>query len=365
MFTTLGILGLVAIFITGVLIFVNTAPQFGKKPSGEDLIRISQSQNFKDNKFINLIPTSTGEILKAIGEMPKMMRSEGLVPNKDIEYSDNWLTEDKNDSLAKITWFGHSTFLIEIDDKNILIDPMFGEVAAPISFGTKRFAMNKKFNLELFEKIDVVIISHDHYDHLDYPSILALKEKTKTFITPLGVGSHLKHWGVNAENIIELDWWQETYINNIKLKAYPSRHFSGRALSDRDATQWASWGIFGEKQNIYFSGDGGYGPHFKEIGQDMQQIDFAMIECGQYNQLWSEIHMMPEESVQAAQDLGAKLSMPIHWGAFRLAPHHWQDPVLRFSKTAKEKNIDFVTPKIGDSFTLGLESPSETWWINY
>jgi len=350
------------VLVIGITIFVNTAPQFGQRPQGEDLTRISQSENYQNEKFVNLIPTTTGDIWKAMRKLPEMLDTKGKAPTDSVLAHFNHPVAGQSDSAVFVTWFGHSAFLLESNGKKILIDPMLSEVPSPLPFGTKRFAYKEAIPLDELTDIDLVLISHDHYDHLDYPSIVALKDEVKHFVTPLGVGSHLKAWGVAAEQITELDWWQHTSKEGIDFTACPSRHFSGRGVTDRDATQWASWVIQMDSANIYFSGDGGYGPHFKEIGAKYGPFDFAMLECGQYNEAWSEIHMMPEESVQAGIDVNAKISMPIHWGAFLLAPHAWKDPIERFTKTANEKDLTYILPTIGDRFKLGTDFPVKHWW---
>jgi len=217
--------------------------------------------------------------------------------------------------------------------------------------------------IENLPQIDLVLLSHDHYDHLDHGSILKLIKKTKLFFVPLGVGAHLKAWGVSSNQIKELNWWDEQHLKGLQIIFTPSRHFSGRGITDRFSTLWGSWVIKSEKQRIYFSGDGGYGPHFKTIGQQHGPFDFAMIECGQYHKNWADIHMMPEESVQAGIDLNTKLAMPIHWGAFTLSLHSWIDPVERFLKEAKALKLPVITPQIGEIITVGNEHDQNNhWW---
>jgi L-ascorbate metabolism protein UlaG (beta-lactamase superfamily) len=352
---------LIALIIIATAIFMNTAPQFGKKPNGNDLERISSSKHFSNGKFINLSPTAMGSFGEMIRTIPEFINGKNLKPKSPIETSFTPFKFEQ-DSSAMVTWYGHSAFKIRWQGKTILIDPMFGPVASPVSFGSKRFRYTNPIELETFDHIDAIIISHDHYDHLDYHSIMKLKDQTEHFYAPLGVGSHLKYWGVPEDRITELDWWQSAQLDDIQLIAAPSRHFSGRGIADRNSTQWASWVLIGNKQKVYFSGDGGYGPHFKEIGEKYGPFDLAMMECGQYNQAWQDIHMMPEESVQAGIDVGGKILMPIHWGAFNLAIHSWTDPIERFSRTAKEKNIKMIHPEIGQNFTLGEDIFSREWW---
>lgn len=287
------------------------------------------------------------------------------VPEKDITVATiDSVTVSDYDGPTRLVWFGHSAFLLQMDGKNILLDPMFGEVPAPAPFlGKKRFSAQLPIIVEKLPVIDVVIFSHDHYDHLDYGSVLALKDKVKQFITPLGVGSHLEKWGVPSNHIQELDWWQETNVEDITFACTPAQHFSGRGLTDRGSTLWSSWVIKASDENLFFSGDSGYGDHFKDIGNAYGPFDFAMLECGQYNELWHAIHMMPEETAQAGIDLKAKKAMPIHWGAFKLAMHPWTEPVERVSAKAKELQLPLVTPKIGVPIVLGNEEQSSSkWW---
>ncbi|WP_163103372.1 MBL fold metallo-hydrolase [Peribacillus alkalitolerans] len=265
---------------------------------------------------------------------------------------------------AKITWFGHSAILLELDGKNLLIDPMFGKAPNPFPFfGDKRYSKGLPFKVGELPQIDAVFLSHDHYDHLDFYSINKLKDKVNQFFVPFGVASHLKRWGVLPEKIHEHDWWNEFEYEGLTLACTPARHFSGRSLNDRNSTLWCSWVISGKQDKIFFSGDSGYGPHFKEIGDKYGPFDLTMMECGQYDERWSAIHMLPEETVQAHLDVKGKLLIPIHWGAFTLALHDWTDPVDRVLSSANEKGVTIATPKIGEPVILGSnEYPSTTWW---
>ena len=350
----------------GITLFVSFAPQFGAKSSGAQLARISQSKNYKDGQFVNLIETeldySFSSMSKALWEFAT---AKNTAPKKPlpVKFGEN----DKavgNDSLVQITWFGHSAFLLEMEGKRLLLDPMFGPSASPVSFTGKRFPYERPIDFDQFTNIDAVIISHDHYDHLDYGSIVRLNNQVKHFFVPLGVGAHLMHWGVIPERITELDWWEEATLDHLRFTATPARHFSGRGLTDSKKTLWASWVLEGRNTKIYFSGDSGYGPHFKEIGNKFGSFDFAMMECGQYNEKWEAIHMMPEQTAQAAINVGTKIMMPIHWGAFSLAPHPWADPVTRLLKAAEVQNMSVIHPMIGERFMLGNDYPKVRWWEN-
>lgn len=350
------------ILFAGIAIFVNTAPQFGQVPEGSELDRISKSPNYLEGHFQNTIETSLGTFSEMLRTVPDFFRGERMEPTDSLPVQYGTNPQAAKDSLCFVTWFGHSAFLIEMEGKRILLDPMLTETPSPVSFGTSRFPNKKPIPLDELTDIDYVIISHDHYDHLDYQSILLLADRAKHFYTALGVGSHLKKWGIAESHITELDWWESIIVDGIELIACPARHFSGRGITDRNKTQWASWVVSGKYQKLYFSGDGGYGPHFKEIGEQFGPFDLAMMECGQYNKAWKDIHMMPEESVQAGIDVRGEVIMPIHWGAFALAIHEWTEPIERFKKRARELNVSYVHPHIGERFMVGTDFPQVEWW---
>ncbi len=361
--------GFILLVVIGGVIFVKISPEFGGKHTLIDVERYSKSTNFKKGQFENLSSTnmdmSFGETMETLADFIKGTQNAKPDFELPVEKVDslNW---EQNDSTNRLVWFGHSSFLIKLDGKNILIDPMMGKVAAPHPWlGVDRYSTELPIEIEKLPKIDAVLISHDHYDHLDYGSIRLLKDKVNQFMVPLGVGAHLKEWGIEDHRIQEFDWWQKTTYEHIGLVFTPSRHFSGRGLTDRFSTLWGSWVITGETKNLYFSGDGGFGDHFKEIGEKFGPFDFAMMECGQYNENWADIHMMPEETVQASLDVNTKVSMPIHWGAFTLSMHSWTDPVERFTAKSKELNLAYFVPKIGEEILLGtLKSKSGVWWKN-
>ena len=355
---------LIGLLVLGIAIFIYTAPQFGQTPEGDDLNRIQESEHYKEGVFDNLIETKMDIPMSKIPGMMAgfLFPSKGKHPTDSLPAKFDFEHPNLQDSVTHVTWFGHSAVMLEIDEKVILIDPMLGPAASPVSFMTNRFNYKQPIRIDDLPHIDAIIISHDHYDHLDYPSILELKDKTDHFFTALGVGSHLKKWGIEADRITELDWWEYADFKGLTFTAAPARHFSGRGITDRNKTQWASWAIKGHNQNIYFSGDGGYGTHFKEIGEKLGPFDFAMMECGQYNDMWAAIHMMPEQTVQAGMDVKGKVLMPIHWGAFDLSLHTWNDPVERFTAAAITNNVDYVCPTIGQHILVGKRVINEVWW---
>ncbi len=358
----LSIFGLLAI---ATALFVNLSPQFGKAPSNAQKEEFAKTDHYADGKFINHSESPMKvNLKKAIKELTAKRpnrRPKAVIPPLKL---DSLEIVEHPDSISQLTWFGHSSFLVQIDGLNLLLDPMLSQVPAPHPWlGQNRYANELPIEIAKLPEIDAVIFSHDHYDHLDYESILKLKEKVNHFYVPLGLGSHLAYWGVEQSKITELDWWQSVNYKGLEFICTPSRHFSGRGLFDRASTLWASWVIKGKKDNIYFSGDSGYDTHFKEIGEKYGPFDIALLECGQYNEDWKYIHMMPEETAQAAVDLQAKLAMPIHWGAFTLAYHDWMEPVERMTKKAKELNVNVATPRVGEVLQLkSSHIPQEKWW---
>ncbi|WP_420808654.1 MBL fold metallo-hydrolase [Cohnella luojiensis] len=270
----------------------------------------------------------------------------------------------QTDELPSVTWFGHSAILLRLDGKTIFIDPMLGRTPSPFPiFGGKRYSDRLPIEIDQLPSIDAILISHDHYDHLDYGSIMKLKTKAKRFIVPLGVAAHLTRWGVDPSIITEHDWWDELEFEGLKLASAPARHFSGRSVGDRNKTLWCSWVIQGRQAKIFYSGDSGYGPHFKEIGNKYGPFDLTLMECGQYDERWAAIHMLPEETVQAHMDVGGKVMIPVHWGAFTLALHDWYDPVERAVKASIMRNTAIATPGIGEVVRIGSPAyPASTWW---
>ncbi len=364
------ILSLIILLIIIGVLFINLSPQFGGLASKQQQELFSKSKHYKDGKFLNnggvKMEMSLKDSFKAMWILFKS--NSKAEPNKHIAVQKvDSISIANYNSKTRFIWFGHSTFLLQIKGKNLLIDPMFGDVPAPNPLlGNKRFSNELPIEIEKLPSIDAVLITHDHYDHLDYESIQKLKGKVKLFFTPLGIGIHLLKWGVEKERIIELDWWQEIKFDDLTIRCTPAQHFSGRGISDREKTLWCSWIIQSADENLFFSGDSGYASHFKEIGEQYGPFDFAFMECGQYNNLWPLVHMFPEETAQAGLDIKAKKMMPIHWGAFKLASHSWTEPVERISKKAKELNVDLVIPKIGEIIEIGLNDSEEIypWWRN-
>jgi L-ascorbate metabolism protein UlaG (beta-lactamase superfamily) len=355
-FTVAGILGL--------FIFLKFYPAFGGKTSRDQLRAFRQSPNFNKHKFVYPIPTKSFDsrfenwvslLRDYIKGNPKARPSRPL-PVMDFDLA--------GAVEPSITWFGHSALLLRIEGKTILLDPMLGRASSPFPmFGSKRYSASLPVEIEKLPPIDAVILSHDHYDHLDYSSIKKLKDMVGRFIVPLGVGSHLKRWGIDPNRISEHDWWDEFHFQGLTLACTPARHFSGRSLLSGGKTLWCSWVIAGEETKVYFSGDSGYGNHFKQIGEKYGPFDLTLMECGQYDERWSDIHLMPEQTVQAHLDVNGGTLIPIHWSAFTLALHDWTDPIDRVTNAAFNRNVNISTPMIGETVLIGSgKYPSANWW---
>jgi L-ascorbate metabolism protein UlaG (beta-lactamase superfamily) len=257
---------------------------------------------------------------------------------------------------------GHSSHLLKLRGKWWLIDPVFGPRASPVSWaGPKRFHPSP-LALADVPPIEGLILSHDHYDHLDVPTIEALKDRVKRYFVPLGVGARLKDYGVPADRIEEFDWWQERIWDGVILTAAPAQHFSGRTLSDRNRTLWAAWSIRSGNERIFYSGDTGYFPGFKEIGQRLGPFDLALMENGAYDSYWPAVHMAPEETVQAFQELNARTLYLVHNSTFDLAFHPWKEPLERVADLAEKAGIALATPEIGEVLTLGKARENKRWW---
>ena len=341
-------------------------PPFGGRPGTAHKKRASRSANFTKGKFVNYLPTSMqsqpGDTSSMIRDL--LRKNPTSRPPRPLE-----LTVPKHDAndTPQVSWLGHSTVLLRLQGKNILFDPVFGKAASPFTFaGPKRFRALKAIQLQDLPPIDVVCVSHDHYDHLDYFTVKRLKRTVRMFFVPLGVGAHLERWGVDAARITELDWWEESTFAGLRFACTPSRHFSGRTLTDRFKTLWCSWVVTDGKINLFFSGDTGYGPHFKKIGKRYGPFDLTLLECGQYDYRWPNVHMMPEQTAVAHADLRGKRLLPMHWGTFRLAFHGWSESVERVLVAAQKTGIQVTTPRIGETVpVVGTVFPVDHWWEAY
>lgn len=357
----------IGVLIIALVIFINTSPEFGGDPTDEDIARYQKTGHYQEGEFQNLVETKMDfSFSKMVDIFEDMWEGNTMrVPVMKIPVIEqDSLTLVNTKAQPKLIWFGHSAFLMQLGEKNILFDPMFGDVPSPIPFVAEPRYNNKlPLAIEKLPEIDFIFISHDHYDHLDYGSIELLKHKTKRFYVPIGVGVHLREWGIEESKIVEMNWWDETNADGLDIAFTPSRHFSGRGLTNGKSTLWGSWVVKNEDQNVFFSGDGGYADHFSKIGEKFGPFDIAMVECGQYNLKWKNIHMQPEESAQAAVDLKAKVAIPIHWGAFTLSLHDWYEPAVRIKTEADKLGLKVVTPLIGETIDLRtMNIGYNAWW---
>lgn len=336
----------------------------GKNPWGNRLAKVQQSANYSNDAFQNLSETI---MLQKRGDMFRMFwkfmnKPANTRPPRPLP---SVKTDLKNlpDGKPVLVWFGHSSYLIKINGKHILVDPVFSGYASPFNMGSaKNYNGSNVYGVDDMPPIDVLLITHDHYDHCDYSTILKLSHKTNHIITSLGVGSHLEYWGIPANLITELDWHDTTQtIDGLQFTAAPARHFSGRSFV-RSKTLWSSFILKTGTHSIYIGADSGYDAHFTEIGKKHGPFDLAILECGQYNEAWHAIHMMPEETAQAAIDVNAKTLLPVHWGKFSLSLHPWNESVERVTKCAEEMNLPITTPLIGEPIIIGEHYPNSKWW---
>jgi len=362
------ILIILFLLVLGGFLYIQLNPQFGARAGSNEKAAYKKSHHWDGKKFVNMEETSMEMGFK---DMPGLLKkqlfdTEGRSPKEKIPLipfdKEKW---NQQIETAKFVWYGHSALLLQIDGKNYLMDPMLGDDTAPVApFKSARFTDGVLEMIDQFPPIEAIFLTHDHYDHLDYSSIQKLKTKVSKYYVALGVGRHLQRWGVLENQIKEFDWWDESEENGLKITFTPSRHFSGRGLMDRSQSFWGGWVLEWDEHSVYCTGDGGYGKHFKEIADKFEPFDWAFVECGQYNKLWHQIHMYPEEAVQAGIDVEAKVSIPIHWGGFALALHHWKEPVERFSAEAEKMQSSYTLPQIGEIVLMGQE-PQENDWYNY
>ena len=328
--------------------------------------RIAASPQWIGDKFENIEPVGN----PSLGEFGTMMKDWIFKKPSDAS-ADPALPVEKldlatwpQDTELQFSWLGHTTFLLNIEGKWIITDPIFSKKAGSFGFLSPSRYSPAPLGVEQLPEMDVVLITHNHYDHLDEVSIKALIPKTKKFIAPLSVGDTLEEWGVPVEKIVELDWWEEVKIDQITLTAAPARHFASRGLFDRNEQLWASYAIKGEKNNIYLSGDSGWHKELYEIGERLGPFDLTFFEMGAYGDStgWKELHYTPEEAVKAHQAVGGKLLVPSHWATFDLAMFSWHEPIERFVVAGDEAKVNYLTPKIGERVNPSHVGGKEKWW---
>ncbi len=363
---TLFALAAVALIIVAAAWLVLSQPQFGAPMAGARLERAAANPQYKAGRFVNLEPEAPSDTSLIDYTMRQMSGDEVRVPPKPVPVQ----AVDKAVLLAapsasglRAFWIGHASTYVEIDGLRILMDPVFAERVSPLPVGPARFHA-PPIALADLPHIDAVLISHDHYDHLDMDTVRHLAQRGSKFYVPLGIGAHLERWGVPAPQIEELEWWQERSVGSVRIVCTPTRHYSGRGLTNRSSTLWSSWSVVGPQHRFFYSGDTGYGKLFQEIGARLGPFDMAFIKIGAYGpgQAWTDIHMTPEQAVQVNRDVRGKRMFPVHWSTFNLAYHDWDEPIRRAAAEATRLDVDLVTPRLGEVVDADRPFASTRWW---
>ncbi len=361
--------------IAGALLLLSRCEQFGAVPTGPDHQRMTLSPNYNSDQdiFVNEDPDVIEEMLAHSGfwANPRKNLSNNFLfnpntptPNAPLPEVRGPLPDDLRDTsdTVKFTWLGHATVLASINGKTILFDPVFSESAAPVSWAVKRY-QPPAIGIEELPQIDFIVISHDHYDHLDMNVVKFFKESNTRFLVPLGVASHLEYWGISRDKVTEFDWWQSRNIAGITFTCAPAQHFSGRTGTiAMQKTLWSSWAVRTEATSVYFSGDSGYAGHFKEIGDRLGPFDLTFIDAGQYNERWRQVHNLPPEVMDAFDDLRGDILVPIGWGMFTLALHDWYEPPVEISSRAFEIGATVAIPRFGEWVDIRQRLPDKKWW---
>ncbi|WP_220499121.1 MBL fold metallo-hydrolase [Microbispora sp. H10949] len=332
----------------------------GARPSGERAQRVRRSKQFRDGAFRNTAPTSilppgtSRQVVRDLlfGKAPRKPRlpvplvTPGASAGGDLD----------------AIWYGHSSALIEIEGRRVLLDPVWSERCSPASFTGPRRLHPPPVPVYELPELDAIVISHDHYDHLDMATVrLLTRTQNAPFLVPLGVGAHLERWKVPASRIVELDWDEETTVSGIRFVATAGRHFSGRAFR-RDQTLWASWVIAGERRKVFYTGDSGYFDGYAAIGAAHGPFDLSVVQIGAYSKGWPDIHMTPEEAVLTHLDVRARVLLPVHWGTFSLAPHAWSEPIDQLWRETKERDVRLVVPRPGERVSVDDPPAVDGWW---
>ena len=332
----------------------------GARPAGGRLKRIQASPQWNDGRFDQGLPLHF-DYPSMLGRFLRIGRAKAPSPPVPALATDPALFSVPPASGLRVTWLGHSSSLVELEGTRVLLDPMFGPRASPLSWaGPLRFH-DPPLAVQDLPHLDAIVFSHDHYDHLDEGTVRALRHCGCPYIVPLGVGAHLERWGVPADGIVEMDWWEERALGNTTLACVPARHFSGRDFR-RNATLWCGWALVGRERRLYYSGDTAYFAGFKDIGTRYGPFDVGLIENGAYDKSWPDVHLGPEQAVQACLDAEARLFVPVHLGTFSLAVHGWTEPVERLLVAAPAAGVAVAVPRPGQSFEPSDPPPLVRWW---
>jgi L-ascorbate metabolism protein UlaG (beta-lactamase superfamily) len=330
------------------------------------LERFRRSPAWNGNGFTNRLPSPlvSASNVKLLGRwLFERADREPPAPLPSVPVDPRVLDGPAADGL-RVTWLGHSTALIEIGGRRVLIDPVWSERASPLTWSGPRRFQPVPVALERIPLPDAVIVSHDHDDHLDHATIVALARRGARFVTALGVGARLEGWGIDAAQVTELDWWQEeSPVAGLRIRALPARHFSGRSVGDRNRTLWASWSIEAGGAHLYFGGDGGLDEEmFADIGQRLGPFDLTLLEIGAFDPAWGTIHLGPENALVAHRLLRGRALLPVHWGTFNLGLHAWDAPVEELLAAAATTDVRIALPRLGESVVAGERLPFEPWW---
>jgi L-ascorbate metabolism protein UlaG (beta-lactamase superfamily) len=355
---------IVALFSVATAFTLNQ-DKFGKSPSGERLQRIKKSPNYRNGSFQNQSITpvmAEGVSYFSVSKELFFGDKKRVVPVDSIPSTKTDLLHLDRDKDI-LVWFGHSSYFMQIVGKRILVDPVLSSYASPFSFTVKAFKGTNRYTTDDIPEIDYLFISHDHWDHLDYETVVKLKPKIKTVVCGLGVGENFEYWGFDKNSIVEMDWnEQATLDSGFVAHTVPARHFSGRGFK-RNQTLWAAFVFQTPTHNIFIGGDGGYDSHFAEIGKKFAPIDLAILENGQYNTNWRYIHMLPADLLKAYKDLNAKRLFAGHSSRFALANHPWDEPLEKLAASSKLLQIPLVTPMIGEELNLNDSTQEFTEWL--
>jgi len=351
------------LLVIAVYAFVRTEP-FGSLSTGKRKERIQQSPHYREGRFQNLHHTpDLAEEASYYSVLTEFFfrRKERPRPSANIP-SQKTILKELDPAKQVLVWMGHSSYFIQADGMKILIDPVFSGAASPLSFTTKAFPGTDIYTVDDLPDIDYLFISHDHWDHLDYSTIQSLKNKTGKVITGLGTGAHFERWGYESEQILELDWYEKVvFQEGITVTVLPARHFSGRGFK-RNQSLWVSFALQLPSMKLYLGGDSGYDDHFAHIGETYGPFDLVVLECGQYDNNWRYIHMLPHQVMPAARALKAKQLLPVHWAKFTLANHAWDEPIVELLRSVKENDPLVLTPMIGQQLDLINPANLSQWW---
>ena len=362
-----GALLVLVLLLVAAAAWVLSTPPFGGKLEGERLARARANPQYQNGAFVNPMPPAgyraadvwnliSGQFFgDEVREPPSAIPVLAVAPET--------LKAAPPASSLRAFWIGHASVYIEVDGLRLLVDPIFSDYASPFELGPKRFHPPPILLTDL-PVIDAVLITHDHYDHLDMRTVQHLAKRGTAFFVPLGIGAHLQAWGVPAAQIHDLEWWKEETLKGVRIVSTPSRHYSGRGLGDKNATLWGSWSVIGPQHRFYVSGDTGFSDHFRAIGERFGPFDLSFIKVGAYGPgaPWLDIHMSPEDAVRAHRDVRARRLFPVHWGTFNLAFHAWDEPIKRTLAAAHASQAELLTPRIGEIVDADRPFAPNPWW---